>query len=158
MVAQWLERLTGDQKVAGSIPVWGSQTFFWVCDTAWVANSLLQSKILRTTFCYELTKRDRWFRFISPSWGQWRAAGCGWLWVLFLQGRISGIGNKWWRTVVHLPGRFTHRGFFDTDLVACVVTTCSFIQIENILKSVFPLYNKYDWRWCWRRLWWWKWW
>ena len=23
-----LERLTGDQKVAGSIPVWGSETFF----------------------------------------------------------------------------------------------------------------------------------
>ena len=28
MVAQWLEHLTGDQKVAGSIPVWGSETFF----------------------------------------------------------------------------------------------------------------------------------
>ena len=28
--------LTGDQKVAGSIPVWGSETFFWVCDKAWV--------------------------------------------------------------------------------------------------------------------------
>ena len=27
-VAQWLERLTGDQNVAGSIPVWGSETFF----------------------------------------------------------------------------------------------------------------------------------
>ena len=25
---EWLERLTGDQKVAGSIPVWGSETFF----------------------------------------------------------------------------------------------------------------------------------
>ena len=31
LVAQWLERLTGDQKVAGSIPVCGSETFFWVC-------------------------------------------------------------------------------------------------------------------------------
>ena len=39
LIAQWLERLTGDQKVAGSIPVWGSETFFWVCDKAWVANS-----------------------------------------------------------------------------------------------------------------------
>ena len=39
LVAQWLERLTGDQKVAGSIPVWASETFFWVCDKAWVANS-----------------------------------------------------------------------------------------------------------------------
>ena len=41
LVAQWLDlkRLTGDQKVAGSIPVWGSETFFWVCDKAWVANS-----------------------------------------------------------------------------------------------------------------------
>ena len=28
-----------DEKVAGSIPVWGSETFFWVCDKAWVANS-----------------------------------------------------------------------------------------------------------------------
>ena len=37
LVAQWLERLTGDQKVAGSIPVWDSET--WVCDKAWVANS-----------------------------------------------------------------------------------------------------------------------
>ena len=27
LVAQWLERLTGDQKVAGSIPIWGSETF-----------------------------------------------------------------------------------------------------------------------------------
>ena len=27
LVAQWLERLTGDQKVAGSIPVWSSETF-----------------------------------------------------------------------------------------------------------------------------------
>ena len=36
LLAQWLERLTGDQKVAGSIPVWGSETFFWVCDKAWV--------------------------------------------------------------------------------------------------------------------------
>ena len=26
--AQWSEHLTGDQKVAGSIPVWGSETFF----------------------------------------------------------------------------------------------------------------------------------
>ena len=32
LVARWLERLIGDQKVAGSIPVWGSETFFWVCD------------------------------------------------------------------------------------------------------------------------------
>ena len=39
LVAQWLERLTGDQKVAGSIPVWGWETFFWVCDKIWVANS-----------------------------------------------------------------------------------------------------------------------
>ena len=39
LVAQWLERLTRDQKVAGSIPVWGSETFFWVCDKAWVVNS-----------------------------------------------------------------------------------------------------------------------
>ena len=23
-----------DQKVAGSIPVWGSETFFWICDKA----------------------------------------------------------------------------------------------------------------------------
>ena len=55
LVAQWLERLTGDQKVAGSIPVWGSETFFWVCDKAWVANSLpclswfiMDSKHLKT--------------------------------------------------------------------------------------------------------------
>ena len=26
-VAQWLECLTGDQKVAGPIPVWGSEIF-----------------------------------------------------------------------------------------------------------------------------------
>ena len=39
LVAQWLERLTGDQKVAGSIPVWGSETFFWVYSKAWVVNS-----------------------------------------------------------------------------------------------------------------------
>ena len=32
LAAQWSERLTGDQKVAGSIPVWGSETFFWVSD------------------------------------------------------------------------------------------------------------------------------
>ena len=38
-VAQWLERLTGDQKFASLIPVWSSETFFWVCDKAWVANS-----------------------------------------------------------------------------------------------------------------------
>ena len=25
--AQWLERLTGDQKVVGSIPVWGLEIF-----------------------------------------------------------------------------------------------------------------------------------
>ena len=35
----YIKRLTGDQKVAGSISVWGSETFFWVCDKAWVANS-----------------------------------------------------------------------------------------------------------------------
>ena len=29
-VAQWLERLTGHQKVAGSIPVWGWEIIFWV--------------------------------------------------------------------------------------------------------------------------------
>ena len=29
-VAQWLERLTGHQKVAGSIPVWVSEIIFWV--------------------------------------------------------------------------------------------------------------------------------
>ena len=28
MVPQWLERLTGHQKVAGSIPVWGSEIVF----------------------------------------------------------------------------------------------------------------------------------
>ena len=39
LVAQWLEHLTSDQKVAGSIPIWGSETFFWVCHKAWVANS-----------------------------------------------------------------------------------------------------------------------
>ena len=33
------ERLTGHQKVSSSIPVWGSETFFWVCDKAWVANN-----------------------------------------------------------------------------------------------------------------------
>ena len=27
IIAQWLEHLTGDQKVAGSIPVWGSEIF-----------------------------------------------------------------------------------------------------------------------------------
>ena len=27
-VAQWLEHLTGDQKIACPIPVWGSETFF----------------------------------------------------------------------------------------------------------------------------------
>ena len=26
-VAQWLERLTGDKKIAGSIPIWSSETF-----------------------------------------------------------------------------------------------------------------------------------
>ena len=40
-VAQWLEHLTGDLRVVGPIPVWGSETFFWVCDKAWVANSYL---------------------------------------------------------------------------------------------------------------------
>ena len=40
LVAQWLEHLTGDQKVADSIHVWGSETFFWVCDKAWVAKSV----------------------------------------------------------------------------------------------------------------------
>ena len=41
LVARWLERLTKDQKVAGSIPVWGSETFFWVSDKAWsVVNHL----------------------------------------------------------------------------------------------------------------------
>ena len=30
LVAQWLECLTSHQKVAGSIPVWGSEIgFFW---------------------------------------------------------------------------------------------------------------------------------
>ena len=28
LVAQWLERVTGHQKVAGSIPVWGSEIVF----------------------------------------------------------------------------------------------------------------------------------
>ena len=36
LVAQWLERLTRDQKIAGSISVWGSETLFWVCDKALV--------------------------------------------------------------------------------------------------------------------------
>ena len=36
LVAQWLERLTGDKNVPGSIPVWGSEIIFWVCDKAWV--------------------------------------------------------------------------------------------------------------------------
>ena len=27
LLAQWLEHLTGDQKIAGSILVWGSETF-----------------------------------------------------------------------------------------------------------------------------------
>ena len=27
-LTEWLKCLTGDQKVAGSIPVWGSETFF----------------------------------------------------------------------------------------------------------------------------------
>ena len=40
LVAQWLERLTGDQKIAGSIPVWGSETSFRVYDKAWVANTV----------------------------------------------------------------------------------------------------------------------
>ena len=41
LVAQLLERLTGDQKVAGSIPVWGSEIFFWVSNKAWsVVNNL----------------------------------------------------------------------------------------------------------------------
>ena len=39
LVAQWLERLTGDKNVPGSIPVWGSEIIFWVCDKSWVANS-----------------------------------------------------------------------------------------------------------------------
>ena len=30
LVAQWLECLTGDQKVARSIPVWGPETFFLI--------------------------------------------------------------------------------------------------------------------------------
>ena len=29
LIAQWLERLTGDQKVADSIPVWGSEIFLF---------------------------------------------------------------------------------------------------------------------------------
>ena len=33
-----LRKMFGDQ-VTGSIPVWGSETFFWVSDKAWVANS-----------------------------------------------------------------------------------------------------------------------
>ena len=37
LVAQLLERLTEDQKC--SIPAWSSETFFWVCDKAWVTNS-----------------------------------------------------------------------------------------------------------------------
>ena len=52
LVAQWLERLTGDQKVAGSIRVWGSETFFWVCDKAWVANSFPLSKHLVQLYLY----------------------------------------------------------------------------------------------------------
>ena len=28
LVAQWLERLTGDQKVVGTIPVWGLEIVF----------------------------------------------------------------------------------------------------------------------------------
>ena len=41
LVIQLLERLTRDQKVAGSIPVWGSETFFWVSDKDWsVVNNL----------------------------------------------------------------------------------------------------------------------
>ena len=35
LVAQWLERLTGDQKVAGSVPVWDLETFFWDECSAW---------------------------------------------------------------------------------------------------------------------------
>ena len=35
MVAQLLEHLTRDQKVAGSIPVWGWEIFFLVSDKAW---------------------------------------------------------------------------------------------------------------------------
>ena len=27
-IAQWFERLTRDEKVAGLIPIWGSETFF----------------------------------------------------------------------------------------------------------------------------------
>ena len=42
LAAQWLERLTGEhQKVVGLIPVWGSETFFWVCDNDCVGNNLL---------------------------------------------------------------------------------------------------------------------
>ena len=33
------ERLLGDQKIAGSISVSSSETFFWVCDKDWVENS-----------------------------------------------------------------------------------------------------------------------
>ena len=35
LVAQWLEHLTGDQKVAGSVPVWDLETFFWDECSAW---------------------------------------------------------------------------------------------------------------------------
>ena len=56
LVAQWLERLTGDQKVAGSIPVWDSETFFWVCNKAWVANSF-PSKILIFNIFFEKNKK-----------------------------------------------------------------------------------------------------
>ena len=41
LVDQWLKGLTGHQKVACSIPVWGSETYFWVCDKAWVANNYI---------------------------------------------------------------------------------------------------------------------
>ena len=59
LVAQWLERLTTDQKVAGSIPVWDSETFFCVCDKAWVANSfplIYQAVILHTHMCIDIGK------------------------------------------------------------------------------------------------------
>ena len=41
--------LYGDQKVAGSIPVWGSETFFWVF---WVANSLALNYQAASHFIY----------------------------------------------------------------------------------------------------------
>ena len=100
LVAQWLERLTGDQKVAGSIPVWGSETFLWVCDKAWVANTFPSRVHVWTSFfpflsqCMFLYGFATWLNF---------AISCStkillWFWSYPVLLKIYGIyltSQKW---------------------------------------------------------------